>query len=400
MSASERFFATCPRNLEALLAAELASAGAQAIEQTAGGVGFDGSRECCYRANLASRIATRILWRVARGHYRSERDLYRLATGQPWPEWFGVERSLRVSVSAIRAPVRSLDYVTLLTKDAVCDRFRRDTGTRPDIDTRDPEVRVHVFLEANDASLYLDISGAPLYKRGFRTARVDAPIKENLAAGILMLTGWRPGKETLLDAMCGSGTFLIEAAQMALGIAPGLGRGFAFERLCGFEPALWQRIVGEARARCRPPAPLAIHGSDRDARALAAARENLRAAGLEEAVELRKADILDREPPAPSGVLIANPPYGVRLAADTAALDALYPRLGDALKQRFAGWRCYFLSPDPQLPKRIGLRSSKRTVLFNGPIECRLLEYRIVAGALKAAPREPLTRCPDPGARR
>ncbi|GAB4170017.1 MAG: class I SAM-dependent RNA methyltransferase [Rhodocyclaceae bacterium] len=381
-----RFFATCPRNLEALLAAELAGAGARAIAPASGGVGFEASWECCYRANLVSRIATRILWRVAAAPWRNEQDVYRLALDQPWPQWFGAERSLRVAVNAIRAPARSLDYLTLLTKDAVCDRFRRDTGSRPNVDTRSPDIRVHLFLEGSAASLYLDTSGEPLYKRGFRHGRVAAPLKENLAAGILMLTGWRCGEEVLLDAMCGGGTFLIEAAQMALDIAPGLGRGFALERFRLFDPGLWQRIVSEARQRRRPLARLAIHGSDRDARALAAARENLSAAGLLEAVELRKADILDVSPPAASGVLVANPPYGVRLEADRAALDELYPRLGDVLKQRFAGWRCYFLSPDAQLAKRIGLRSSKRTVLFNGPIECRLLEYRIVAGSPKSAP--------------
>lgn len=386
MSADQHFFAPCPRNLEPLLGSELRAAGATDVDRKSGGVAFRGGWQVCYRANLASRIATRILWRVARAPYRNEQDLYRLATAQPWPDWFGPQSSLRVAVSAIGSPLRSLDYVTLLTKDAVCDRFRRDTGARPDIDTRTPQIRVHVFLDRDEASLYLDTSGDALYKRGYRQAWVEAPLKENLAAGILMRTGWKPREEVLLDPMCGSGTLLIEAAQMALDIAPGLGRSFALEHLRFFDAALWRSAREEARARRRPLEGLAIHGSDVDAGALARARENLTAAGLDQAVELRKADVLGLAAPASSGVLVANPPYGVRLAADLAALDALYPRLGDVLKQRFAGWRCYFLSADPQLPKRIGLRTSKRTVLFNGPLECRLLEYRIVAGPMSTRP--------------
>lgn len=384
MRGEQHFFAPCPRNLEPLLAAELGAAGARDVDRKSGGVAFRGGWEACYRANLASRIASRILWRIARGTYRNEQDLYRLATAQPWPEWFGPQRSLRVAVSAIGSPLRSLDYVTLLTKDAVCDRFRRDTGARPDIDTRTPQMRVHVFLERDEASLYLDTSGEPLYKRGYRKAPVEAPLKENLAAGILMLTGWKPREEALLDPMCGGGTLLIEAARMALDIAPGLGRRFALEHLRFFDAALWRSVRDEAQARRAPLERLAIHGSDADAGAVRRARENLAAAGLDQAVELRKADVLGLAPPASSGVLVANPPYGVRLAADLAALDALYPQLGDRLKQHFAGWRCFFFSADPQLPKRIGLRSAKRTVLFNGPLECRLLEYRIVAGSMRA----------------
>lgn len=377
----EQFFATCPRGLEAQLAEELSTAGATRTEAVPGGVGFAGNRETCYRANLWSRIATRILWRVAQGSYKSEEDVYRLAHGVPWHERFSVRRTLRVYMTAIRSPLKSLDFTTLRIKDAVCDRFRAETGERPSVDTAEPNVRIHAFLTDREATLYLDTSGEPLYKRGYKYASVEAPLKENLAAGILMLAGWQPGTP-LLDPMCGSGTFLLEAALMAHDIAPGLARKFGFFRLDGFDAALWQTLMTEAEDRRKPASPQPIFGSDISTDQVERTRQNLAAAGLHECVRLECADLLQRMPPAAEGVLVANPPYGVRLE-ELEKLAAFYPRLGDALKRHFAGWRCYFLSADPQMPKLIGLKATKRTPLFNGALECRLLEYRIIAGAMR-----------------
>lgn len=377
----ERFFVTCPRGLEPLLAEELFAAGAREVAEVPGGAAFAGDWRVCYSANLHSRIATRILWRVGHGAYRREEDIYRLAHGLPWRQWFSERQTIRVFVTAIRSPLKSLDFITLRIKDALCDRFRAECGLRPSVNTAAPEVRIHAFLTERDATLYLDTSGEALYKRGFKTAAIEAPLKENLAAGILRLTGWRPG-ETLLDPMCGSGTFLLEAAQIALGVAPGLGRTFGFERLKPFQPELWQSLLSDARARVRPVAPLAIYGADKDALQIAHAREKLRAAGLEQAVTLQTGDILELAPPAPPGVLVANPPYGVRLA-DSQALAEFYPRLGDVLKQRYAGWRCYFFTADLRLAKLIGLRAGRRVPLYNGALECRLFEYRMVAGKLR-----------------
>ncbi len=377
----ESFFATCPRGLEGQLAEELARCGAGGIEAVPGGVGFSGGWESCYRANLWSRIATRVLWRVGHGPYRGEEDVYRLAHGLPWHEWFAVRRSLRVYVTAIRSPLRSLDFITLRIKDAVCDRFRAQVNARPSVDTAAPDIRIHAFLSDREATLYLDTSGEPLYKRGFKYASVEAPLKENLAAGILHLTGWQPGTP-LLDPMCGSGTFLLEAAQIAHGTAPGLARKFGFYRLENFDAALWQRLLAEAEAHRKPPAPQPIFGADIDGDQVERARQNLAAAGLDELVQVQRADLLELAAPAPEGVLVANPPYGVRLD-EQARLAAFYPKLGDALKRHFAGWRCYFLSADPQMPKLMGLKASRRTPLFNGALECRLLEYRIVAGQMR-----------------
>jgi len=382
----EHFFATCPRGLENRLAAELDAAGATQTGIVAGGVAFVGGWETGYRANLWSRIATRILWRVAHGPYGREDDIYRLAHGVPWHEHFAVRRTLRVYMTAIRSPLKSLDFTTLRIKDAVCDRFRAETGARPSVDTAEPNIRIHAFLTEREATLYLDTSGEPLYKRGYKFASVEAPLKENLAAGILQLADWHPGTP-LLDPMCGSGTFLIEAALMAHDIAPGLARKFGFFRFANFDAALWQRLLAEAQTRRRSVAPQPIFGSDISQDQIERARQNLAAAGLHESVQLECADRLERAPPVAAGVLVANPPYGVRLD-EQVQLAGFYPKLGDALKQRFAGWRCHFISADAQLPKRIGLKASKRTPLFNGALECRLYEYRMVAGSLRSKPGE------------
>ncbi len=376
------FFAPCPRGLEPLLADELRAIGATDPKAVPGGVQFSGDWALCYRANLESRIATRVLWQVSMGRYRNEEDVYRIAYAPTWAKWFTPDETIRVFVTAHKSPLRSLEFVTLKIKDAVCDHFRTIVGRRPDVNTQTPDIRVHAFLSADTVTLYLDTSGEPLYKRGFKSAAVEAPLKENLAAGILRLTGWKPGEEALCDPMCGSGTFLIEAAQMALDVAPGLGRHFAFERFKHFERDTWLPIRKAADARRQAPRPLAIYGSDIVEDQVRKSFVNLRSAGLDGCVELERMDLLDRKAPAASGVLVANPPYGVRLS-DTSELEAFYPKLGDALKANWSGWRAYFFTGDPLLPKGVRLKASKRTPLFNGAIECRLFEYLMVAGSAR-----------------
>jgi putative N6-adenine-specific DNA methylase len=377
----QAFFASCPRGLEALLVQELRDLGAHNPEPVAGGVTFEGDTQTCYRANLESRLATRVLAQLARAPYRNEQDVYAAALAVRWPEWFSEEHSIRVDVTAIRSPLKSLDFATLRIKDAVCDRFRADRGRRPDVDTRSPGVRIQGFLDSASVTLYVDTSGDPLHRRGYRKDAGEAPLKENLAAGILRLTGWDP-REPLLDPMCGSGTLLTEAALMALGMPPGHTRGFGFERLAGFEEKTWKRVRDAALACSERPRRLPIFGRDRYGDELKKARANLEAAGLADCVELKQADVLDSGAPAPSGVLVANPPYGARLGEEK-ALAEFYPKLGDTLKKYYAGWRCYFFSGDTRLPKLIRLQASKRTPLFNGPLECRLYEYKIVAGGMR-----------------
>ncbi|MDP2169004.1 MAG: THUMP domain-containing protein [Rhodocyclaceae bacterium] len=409
-----------------MLAEDIVAAGGQQVAATPGGASFTGNWEACYRVNLESRIATRVLWRVASADfngpprsphsttarlaaphggtdvglgrpgadYLNEADIYQLANGVAWPKLFKVEHSIRVYVTAVRAPFKSIEFVTLKVKDAVCDRFRADCGLRPDVNTAAPAVRIHLFVTDKTATLYLDTSGEPLWLRGQKIAKVAAPLKENLAAGVLRLAGWTPD-QPLLDPMCGSGTLLLEAAGMALNDAPGLARDmqdFGFTRLSNYQPSLWRKLCMEAAER-RVPAPprLQIWGSDIDDDAVARTRQNLAHAGLEDMIELRRADLLEIDPPTivgnSGGILIANPPYGERLGEAT-SLDAFYPQLGDALKKRFAGWHCWFLSADPHLPKLIGLKPARRIPLYNGALECRLYGFPMVAGSA----REPARR--------
>ncbi len=378
---SQVFFASCPRGLEALLADELRQLGARGTKPVAGGVAFECGIEVCYRANLESRLATRVLMRLGHAPYRNEQDIYDAALALHWPDWFSEKQTLRVDVTAIRSPLKSLEFVTLRIKDAVCDRFRADRGSRPDVDTRSPDVRIQGFLDRENVTLYLDTSGEPLNKRGYRKDAGEAPLKENLAAGIVRLTGWDL-LEPLLDPMCGSGTLVIEAAMMALAIAPGHARGFGFERLAGFDARRWKEVREAARARRAPPRKLAIFGRDRYGDELKIARGNLEAAGLADCVELKQADVLDTGAPAPAGVLVANPPYGARLGEENELAD-FYPKLGDTLKKYYAGWRCYIFSGDTQLPRLLRLQASRRTPLFNGPLECRLYEYKMITGSMR-----------------
>jgi putative N6-adenine-specific DNA methylase len=375
-SRSESFFATAPRGLEDLLLQEVISFSGKDAKAVPGGVAFSGGWDVCYRTNLWSRIASRVLWRIGEFSYGDENDLFAAAKAVNWPGFFPVERTIRVNVTAQKSPLKSLEFATLKIKDAVCDRFRDAVGSRPDVERADPDVRVHAFLEENKGTLYLDTSGEPLFKRGWRAEQGEAPLRENLAAGIIKLTGWKPD-EPLLDPMCGGATFLVEAAAMARGRAPGSKRTFGFQKLKAFDASLWAKITQEKPAGETSPE---LYGSDDDPEALKTARRNLAEAGVERWVKLEQSDILQRAAPAPAGVLVANPPYGERMGTPE-ELAAFYPKLGNALKKNFAGWRCFIFTADLRLPKLIRLQPSRRTPLWNGSLECRLYEFKIVSGS-------------------
>jgi len=377
----EQFFASCPRGLEGVLAEELKALGAADIQTADGGTGFRGPYVLCRRVNLESRIASRVLWRVGYCSYRSENDIFNAARKIRWAQWFGPKQTIRVDTAAIKSPLQSIDFVTLRVKDAVCDVLRETEGLRPDVDTRAPDVRIHVFLTRDDAVFYLDTSGDALFKRGWRTAAGEAPLRENLAAGILKLAGWTPD-QPLLDPMCGSGTFLIEAALMALGRAPGLGRSFGFEKLRNHDAPAWKAQQDQAAANINNSIKTDIYGYDRSGDAIAIARRNVEALGLQERIALKQCSFEDSKPPVKSGLLITNPPYGVRMEE----LDDLadwYPTLGDILKQRYAGWTVFILTADLRIAKLMRLQPSRRTPLFNGALECRLFKYEIVAGSMR-----------------
>jgi putative N6-adenine-specific DNA methylase len=377
----ETFFSPCPRGLEGALADELGRLGAASIGTVDGGVGFEGPLDLAYGVNLESRLASRVLWRVGGGPYRDEHELNALARSIDWPKHFRADRTIRVDVAATRSPLRSLEFATLTIKDAVCDRFRDEQGKRPSVDKRAADVRISAYLTDKDATFYLDTSGEPLFKRGWRRDTEEAPIRENLAAGLIALSGWTPGT-AFLDPMCGSGTIAIEAASIAADRAPGLTRTFGFQKLAWFDGPAWQRLKQRARDRINhAPASPAVFASDRLSAAVQLTRANAALAQVDAYLAVEQADALVRPAPAPSGMLIANPPYGVRLD-DKARVAEMYPKLGDALKAGYAGWGAWLFSGDTALPKKIGLKAERRIPLWNGAIECRLYHYRIVSGKL------------------
>ncbi|AIV49911.1 THUMP domain-containing protein [Burkholderia pseudomallei] len=416
------FFAPCPRGLEAALAAELAQIAARhaiapydAGAQVPGGVHFRGAWAAGMAANLHSRIASRVLLKIAHRPYRNEQDVYALALEQPWERWFASTQTLRVDITAIKSPLKSLEFATLRVKDAICDRLREKTGARPSIDTAQPDVRVFAFLTAGDCTLYLDTSGEPLFKRGWRLDKGAAPLRENLAAGILRLAGWTPGTP-LYDPMCGSGTFVAEAAQIALGVAPGVERRFGFEKLKQYDITAWQTLKVDAmdakRAARGKRDDLLIFGSDISGDMLEKARANLERAGVP-SLWLKQIDARNMTPPAAApGVIVTNPPYGerievrgrgprgdVRETGKNRGGDEAFRRthadspdseffraLGDALKQRFAGWQAFMLSSDRTLPGQLRLRESAKTPLFNGALECRLFRFDLIAGSIRQRP--------------
>jgi putative N6-adenine-specific DNA methylase len=319
---------------------------------------------------------------VGSAAYRDERDLYALVHALEWTRHFTAERTLRVDVTATRSPLTSLEFATLRVKDAVCDRFREDRGARPSVDKRAPDVRVHVHLTEREASIYLDTSGEPLFKRGYRRDADEAPLRENLAAGLLALGQWTP-ERTLLDPMCGGGTIVTEAALIAADRAPGLSRTFGFQKLAWYDGPTWQRIRQAARDRVRSaPGSVSIFASDIASAAVGRTSSTLRTAQVDAFVRVEQADVLTHAAPMATGLLLANPPYGVRLA-DARELEAFYPQLGDALKRRFSGWTAGLFTGDLRLAKLIGLKPDRRIPLWNGAIECRLFMFRLVEGSMR-----------------
>ena len=390
------FFAVCPRGIEDVLAVELQALGAQAIKATAGGVEFGGTLATAYAANLHSRVASRILWLVASGGYRDEADLYALAHDIPWENEFTPQQRLRVDVTAIRSPLQSLQFATLKIKDAIVDRAREISGERPTVDRAQPDVQVLAHLDERNVRLYIDLSGESLFKRGWRADKGEAPIKENLAAALLLLSAWTPDKP-LLDPFCGSGTIVIEAACMATGRAPGLNRRFGFEKLKGYDRAAWSQLQSAARAAVNDAASFSLTGRDISTGVVAIANANAVRAGLGAVLDSGKlqfeaGDARAGAPTAPTGMIVTNPPYGEQSNPRSASVPAMMGDVATQLKRQFAGWQAWLLSSDRQLPRQMHLRESRKTVIFNGALECRFFRFDMVAGSnRKAAP------CESPG---
>ncbi len=389
---------------------ELRALGAADATETRGGVSFTGPLELAYRACLWSRVASRVLLHLATLPLTGLDDLYRGTADLPWEDHLAVEGTVAVEVTSTirRGQLAQLNthFAEQRVKDAVVDRFRARTGARPGVDLARPDIRIGVHLTPKaaagaspeaipapaEAEISLDLSGDGLHRRGYRLDGGEAPLKENLAAAILLRAGW-PGIAArggwLVDPLCGSGTLLIEGALMAAEIAPGLLRDYwGFLRWRGFDPGLWQALVREAEARRGegllrlPP----LYGFDADARALGTARANARRAGLAGRITFERREVAALTKPAvaeaaalpdgPAGLIVTNPPYGKRLG-DMSDLTYLYETLGERLKGFFPGWRAAVFTGNPDLGPHLGLRAYRTNVLFNGPIECRLLLFRI-----------------------
>ncbi|HJW54366.1 MAG TPA: class I SAM-dependent RNA methyltransferase, partial [Burkholderiaceae bacterium] len=374
---SHSFFCPCPRGLEAALAEEIGeiaqlSRTLKVHNQVPGGVHCSGELADSYRINLHSRIASRVLLRIAHGSYTNENDIYDLALAAPWEEWFDVDHTIRVDLTAIKSPLKSLEFTTLKIKDAVCDRFRDLYSKRPSVNTRTPDMRIVGFLDARTFTLYLDTSGEALFKRGWRQETGDAPLRENLAAGLLRVSGWKPGT-ALFDPMCGSGTILVEAAQILAGIPPGARRHFAFEKFHDFNADEWLAIKGSFKPNPLPTAP-SIFGSDISGDMIVMTRNNLHNAGIQFEVPLKQIEAQEVKPPTEqAGILLTNPPYGERIGVrgdrsqepDEMAAS-FYSAFSTTLKQRFAGWQVFLFTADLGLPKMLRLKESRKTPFFNG----------------------------------
>ncbi|QKI71888.1 THUMP domain-containing protein [Achromobacter xylosoxidans] len=382
---AERFkvFAPCPQGLEEALTAEMQALGYDDAEAGRAGCSFTADWAGVQRANLYSRLATRILVQVAHAEISHEDDILDLARDTPWERWFGAEQTLRVDTSAIKSPVQSLQYCNLRAKDGICDRLRELEGERPSIDTVRPDARVHLFLTGHTATLYLDTSGESLFKRGWRLDKGDAPLRENLAAGMLALAGWDPAAP-LLDPFCGSGTILIEAAWIALGVPPGISRPFGFERLRGHDAYRWRDLKDDARSRILPQLDAPLVGYDLDPQAVEFARNNAERAWLTaDTIRFEVGDAREVQAPADHGWIVTNPPYGERMATEQDA--DLWRDWATCLKRNFAGWQLHIITSDLTLPNQMRLKPKRRVPLHNGALDCRLFGFELVAAGYRDA---------------
>ena len=368
--------------MEDLVAAELVALGATDPVPGRAAVRIDGDLELAYRICLGSRVAQRVLWPVGRYPVDRPEDLTAGALEVPWEEHLDPASTFAVRYTGSCPGVVNTGYGALVVKDAVCDRLRTRTGRRPSVDRQDADLRLHVHAWDGEAEVSVDLSGESLHRRGYRPPGAAAPLKENLAAALLLIAGWEEAAadgRPFVDPMCGSGTLVVEAALLAAGAAPGLlRRHWGFEGWLGHDPQAWERALKATRAvdaRSQRSGPVAW-GFDADPRAMKLAERSARAAGVAHLVRLERRDLTDCEAPAAGGTLVVNPPYGHRLG-DTATLPSLYSTLGEVLRTRFGGWTAHVLAAERELTAWLGLRSARKRVIHNGPIECRLLTYPV-----------------------
>jgi putative N6-adenine-specific DNA methylase len=378
--------ATTQFGLEEVLAEELSQLGATIDHVGSRAVEFSGDKKLLYNTILWSRTAMRLLRPFADFYAPDERGLYDEVFAIDWSRYIAPGQTFAITAVVNKSSFEHSLYVAQLTKDAIVDQFRERTGERPSIDTRNPDIRIHLRMLENEVILSLDAAGDSLHRRGYRQGTNEAPLNEVLAAGLILLSGWDK-KSPLIDPMCGSATILTEAGLLAQRIAPGLfhqGK-FGFENWPDFDAALWQRLRQEAEKQRIEEPQAYLAGSDLDPRVLDQAAANIEAAGLDECIRLSVRDVRDAQPPKDlgPGLVIMNPPYGERIGEE-AQMDALYKTIGDALKTNFQGYEAFVFTGNLEAAKAIGLKVSRRIPLFNGPIDCRLLKYELYRGSRRA----------------
>ena len=389
----------CAAGVEGLLADEvhqLTGLTGNDLMTGRGGVMANASWREAMRLNLHSRLTQRVLIQLSQTFYRNEKDLYDAASAVAWEIWFTTQQTFKIEITAQHSPLTSLNFAALKIKDAVADRFRAKRGERPDVNTQWPDVRIYVHLTTDSCTLYMDTSGEPLFKRGWREDKGDAPLKETLAAAMLAASGW-DAHTPLYDPCCGSGTIAIEAAQIACGIAPGIMRRFGFEKLLPFQPHVWHALQDDARALEHAPTT-EIHASDVAFRMVDFTQRNAERAGVGQVVHARGGDALQRMPPCETpGLMLLNPPYGERIeAAGVAGVSSrareiaegddggeFFSQLASHWKKNYNGWTAWMLTPDLKLPSKMRLKESRRVPMWNGPIECRMFRFDLMKGSVR-----------------
>lgn len=362
------------QGLEQMLALELERLGAEDINILKRAVSFKGDKRMMYMANMHLRTAIRILKPLAEFTAKDEDDLYQGMSQIPWEKYMQVDQTLAVDAVVGSHLFKHSQYVALKTKDAVVDRFRRSHQKRPSVNLENPHLRIHVNLQGREVKVLLDSSNESLHKRGYRKLNHPAPISEVLAAGMIMLAGWN-GEQTFFDPMCGSGTIAIEAALIASQTAPGMMRSqFGFHSWPDYDRSLWKKVKAEARHQ-QKDIDVEIFASDRSTDSLDIARRHVEEADMEGRIQFRQRDFLKSGPPAESGLMMMNPPYGERLMKE--GVSDFYKVVGDQMKQQYKGWKAWIISADLESIKKIGLRASKKYSLFNGPLPCKYQGYEL-----------------------
>ena len=368
-----KYFATCGRGIERILAGELEALGADDVEPGRGGVYFGGDMAMLYRANLWVRTAVRILWPILEAEVHSPDELYDAVRTINWGEWMTPDHTLAVDCNVRDSALTHSQYASRRVKDAICDQFIDRIGIRPSVDTETPMLGFNLHVYQNRAVLSLDSSGESLHKRGYRPVQSRAPINEALAAALIQRTGWH-GEVPFVDPLCGSGTLVIEAAWLALNRPPGLTRKrFGFQGWMNYDVALWGKLRDEARDGISKNVTK-VYGSDARSDAISMASENARAAGVGHLVRFDRYDVRDlRLPEGPPGVILCNPPYGERIGEED-DLMGLYRLLGEVF-ERAKGWQAWLFTGNPNLARAVGLKQVEEIPFYNGKIPCRLIHF-------------------------